>query len=164
MATVLERFTTSLQAKVGKCGRCGRTLTDPASVARGLGPVCWGKSHGDVFERDLDASDEEWERREKLLRSGGESDLGVNWQWIDPDSTAALQIPRTMRVSMRYRKDSGLFEAYGVVFWGFEQDREIIFASGQEIRTVWRAAINAGPQSEARVAAYQRGMRRRARA
>ena len=24
----------------GKCGRCGRALTDPESIARGLGPVC----------------------------------------------------------------------------------------------------------------------------
>lgn len=24
----------------GRCARCGRTLTDPASIARGLGPVC----------------------------------------------------------------------------------------------------------------------------
>lgn len=27
----------------GKCGRCGRKLTVPASVARGLGPECAGK-------------------------------------------------------------------------------------------------------------------------
>jgi len=25
---------------IGKCARCGRTLTNPKSVARGLGPVC----------------------------------------------------------------------------------------------------------------------------
>lgn len=24
----------------GRCGRCGRELTDPASIARGIGPVC----------------------------------------------------------------------------------------------------------------------------
>lgn len=26
----------------GRCGRCGRTLTDPVSIARGIGPVCAG--------------------------------------------------------------------------------------------------------------------------
>ena len=26
----------------GKCGRCGRPLTDPESIARGIGPICAG--------------------------------------------------------------------------------------------------------------------------
>lgn len=30
----------------GRCGRCGRTLTDPESCARGLGPICAGKGVG----------------------------------------------------------------------------------------------------------------------
>ena len=25
----------------GHCGKCGRTLTDPASIQRGIGPECW---------------------------------------------------------------------------------------------------------------------------
>lgn len=28
----------------GRCGRCGRTLTVPASIESGIGPVCAGKS------------------------------------------------------------------------------------------------------------------------
>lgn len=28
---------------LGRCGRCGRTLTDADSRARGIGPDCWGK-------------------------------------------------------------------------------------------------------------------------
>lgn len=27
----------------GRCGKCGRTLTDPASIAAGLGPTCRGR-------------------------------------------------------------------------------------------------------------------------
>ena len=27
----------------GSCGRCGRTLTVPESIDRGIGPECWGK-------------------------------------------------------------------------------------------------------------------------
>ena len=27
----------------GKCGRCGRKLTVPESIDRGIGPECWGK-------------------------------------------------------------------------------------------------------------------------
>jgi hypothetical protein len=30
----------------GACSRCGRELTDPASIARGLGPVCAEKGMG----------------------------------------------------------------------------------------------------------------------
>jgi hypothetical protein len=26
--------------QVGECGKCHRTLTDPASIAKGIGPVC----------------------------------------------------------------------------------------------------------------------------
>jgi hypothetical protein len=27
----------------GRCGKCGRRLTDPASIASGLGPICAGR-------------------------------------------------------------------------------------------------------------------------
>ena len=30
-------------AKIGKCARCGRALSDPVSIRRGLGPVCYSK-------------------------------------------------------------------------------------------------------------------------
>lgn len=37
----------------GRCGRCGRALTVPESVVRGLGPECAGKAHpllaGEVY-------------------------------------------------------------------------------------------------------------------
>lgn len=29
--------------ETGTCGACGKTLTDPESVKRGIGPVCWAK-------------------------------------------------------------------------------------------------------------------------
>ena len=29
--------------EIGRCGRCGRTLTDAVSRQRGIGPDCWGK-------------------------------------------------------------------------------------------------------------------------
>jgi hypothetical protein len=39
-----------LEAKlvaVGRCKRCGRGLTDPTSVDRGIGPDCWQKGDRD---------------------------------------------------------------------------------------------------------------------
>lgn len=30
----------------GHCGRCGRTLTVPESIDRGIGPECWSKMGG----------------------------------------------------------------------------------------------------------------------
>lgn len=29
----------------GKCGRCGKALTVPESIARGIGPECWSRMH-----------------------------------------------------------------------------------------------------------------------
>lgn len=29
----------------GFCGRCGKLLTNPESIDRGIGPECWGKMH-----------------------------------------------------------------------------------------------------------------------
>jgi len=31
---------------IGRCGQCGRKLTDPESVERGIGPVCDGRRIG----------------------------------------------------------------------------------------------------------------------
>ena len=33
------------------CGRCGRELTDPVSVERGVGPECYGKITGSQHQR-----------------------------------------------------------------------------------------------------------------
>ena len=33
------------------CLRCGRKLSNPKSIARGMGPVCWRKTHLDLMLR-----------------------------------------------------------------------------------------------------------------
>jgi hypothetical protein len=38
-------------AEADKCGRCGRELTDPESIARGIGPECYGQMTGSSHER-----------------------------------------------------------------------------------------------------------------
>lgn len=39
----IEASMTLYGRELGKCGHCGRTLTDEDSRARGIGPVCYGK-------------------------------------------------------------------------------------------------------------------------
>ncbi len=136
----------SATAGWGKCSRCGKALKDPVSVMRGMGPICWALAKGEIFEHDMDAPEEEWTRRDHVLRRGGEIDLGVNWRYIDHNPEMALQIPQNMRVSLRFA--NGVFEAYGAIS-GWGEEREIVFGQAADVRTAYRLAINAGPQSEA---------------
>jgi hypothetical protein len=143
---------------IDECTRCGRALKDPVSVERRMGSVCWAKSQGDVFEKDLEASEEEWARREHVLRIGGEIDLGVNWPWLDPEKveTHALVLPQTMRVSLRYDDSFGAFVASGVV-----AGVEVIFSLHTDLKAAYRAAVNMGPAREAEYHRYRRRMARR---
>ena len=40
-------------AEADNCGRCGRQLTDPESIARGIGPECFGMMTGSSHERRI---------------------------------------------------------------------------------------------------------------
>jgi hypothetical protein len=40
-------------AEADRCGRCGRELTDPESIARGVGPECYGQLTGSAHERRI---------------------------------------------------------------------------------------------------------------
>lgn len=136
--------TRTVARQAGKCARCGRAISDPASLARGVGPVCWRACGGDIFAADLQADQTEWDRREQLLREGGEIDLGVNWRYIDHDPNMALQLPWQLRVSVRFR--DGAFEAYGVASWA-GQSKEIVFGRSADLRSAYAAAVQAGPAS-----------------
>jgi hypothetical protein len=127
-----------------QCTRCGRQLTDPVSIDRALGPVCYAKSGGGIFDRDLEADEKEWKRREDLLKNGGEIDLGVNWDYPDPGN---LIRGCFMRISVRFR--DGAFEAYGHVYKPGRGTEEIIFARDTDIKAVYRTAVIAGPISNA---------------
>ena len=42
----------------GRCKRCRRKLTNPDSLERGYGPVCWGKVHVvNIFENQQKVKD-----------------------------------------------------------------------------------------------------------
>lgn len=153
---------TEMKGKIGQCQRCNRKLTDPRSVARGMGPYCYKLCGGGIFDGDLDADEAEWTRREEVLKNGGEIDFGVNWKHIDYDPEKALQLPRSMRASVRYR--DGAFEAYGHIF-GFDGEaQEILFARSTDLKMVYRKAVEAGPASNAMVDRIKRSNARKVRA
>lgn len=136
------------QATPGRCMRCNRVLSNPHPIARSLGPVCYKKSGGGVFDADLQADDSEWARREQLLKAGGEIDLGVNWDYPDPGNMIRGY---NMRVSVRFK--DGAFEAYGCLMKPGKDHEEVIFARGQDLKVIYREAIAAGPTATAQ--AYQ---------
>lgn len=129
-------------ASKSQCARCGRGLKDPKSIARGMGPICWAESGGGIFDADLQADEKEWARREEVLKSGGEIDLGVNWQYpLDYGETV------NMRVSVRYK--DGAFEAYGCLMMVEKltgrYGKEVLFFRSNDLKEVYKAAIEAGP-------------------
>ncbi len=147
--------------RIGQCARCHRALKDPVSVERGMGRVCWAKSMGDAFEGDLEATDEVWARREETLRKGGEIDLGCNWEYDRGEGYPACRV----RVSLRYLDETGEFEAYGRLLGATGDDiTEVSFKIHADLRTVYRAAVMAGPRCTAQAAWRRRQLARRCRA
>ncbi|OPY63645.1 MAG: hypothetical protein A4E56_00368 [Pelotomaculum sp. PtaU1.Bin065] len=135
------------------CIRCGHRLKDPKSIKRGIGSICYRDSGGGTFDGDMDAVPEEWQRREQILKRGGEIDLGVNWQYPVPGD----MLPANMRVSIRC--NDGFFEAYGCVL-KTDGNEEILFARGTDLKDIYRVAVEAGPSCTAqayrsRVKAYR---------
>jgi len=122
-----------------------------------MGPVCWARSKGGTFDRLLDASDEKWQKREELLRAGGEEDLGANWRW--PLLVDGVTITVQARISVRYNAERDRYEAYARVFHPTAPYDEVLY-SGKDVRAAYRAAVQMGPEMEAR--AY-RATRRAAR-
>lgn len=140
-----------------KCARCGRKLTDPTSVRRGMGPVCWAACKGDVFEKDLEASDEEWAEREQDLKAGAEIDFGCNWRYMpDPNS-----LPVSGRISLRYVGSEDCFEAYAHV--PIPEPHEISLGKSRDIRIAYEIAVRSGPEMEATAYRMTRAARRRSR-
>lgn len=42
-----------------RCGKCGRALTDPISIARGIGPECYGSDTGSKHQTKISAVEED---------------------------------------------------------------------------------------------------------
>jgi len=142
-----------------------------------MGPVCWSASQGETFEADLEASDEEWARREAVLRNHGEIDLGCNWEYDQGED----YLPCNIRVSIRFIRPhrtlpewpNGVYEAYGRLInprhlahptiGECEQAAEVTFAAGTDLRTIYAAAVLAGPRCTAQAAWRRRQLARRFR-
>lgn len=150
----------SPQEKTSKCARCARGLSDPTSQARGMGPVCYGKSGGGVFDKDLEADEKEWERRREhltLARTplgdgkfepyGPEIDLGANWKILRSEISV---LPLTCSISVRYNFDTENFEAYGRIHHMAANQPDIVFYSGKDLKAAYREAVAAGPREQAK--------------
>ena len=58
--------------KETNCAMCGRALKDASSIARGYGPVCWGRVLQAAMEQeDADMDIGEGENATTLINQGG---------------------------------------------------------------------------------------------
>lgn len=168
-----ERIQTLQGKGSGQCARCNRALKDPVSIDRGLGPVCYSKSGGGVFDKDMEADEQEWDRRKQhlmLARTplgngqfepyGPEIDLGANWTFYRPEISV---LPLRGSISVRYNFDTENFEGYARIHQLPKNDpnREIVYYSGKDLRAAYRAAVSAGPMEKAR---YDRAVKNQRRA
>lgn len=67
---------------IGDCGRCGKTLTDPESRTRGIGPECikhYNKFTGDPGKTSFEREYSKEELREKLVQIGREGSTSAAW-------------------------------------------------------------------------------------
>jgi hypothetical protein len=52
------------------CGRCGRPLSDPVSIDRGIGPECYGRGTGSQHQHKGEQQAHEQAVREEYARTG----------------------------------------------------------------------------------------------
>jgi hypothetical protein len=97
------------------CKRCGRTLKDPVSIARGLGPVCAGSGGSSSRRRPPRTRDRSGARYEAVANGSGQ--LRLFAQGSDPDETvkmskrariAAAKERRRLRFQLRRAFQCGL--------------------------------------------------------
>ena len=143
------------------CARCGRKLTNPHSIGRSLGPVCYRKTGGGVFDGDLIDIVAELALREQLLNRGGEHDFGW-WDYVEQTPGGPVPVTRGLRISVRC--EMGRYIAYGAFHKFGLVTGEVVFYNGPDLREAWRAAIAAGPECNAAAYRVRRGIVRAWRA
>ena len=79
------------------CSRCGKSLTDPTSVARGVGPECWAVavSAGTTLRRPLSAEDFRPLVGRRVLVAGGFTVIGAGADTVVEGVDEELVVLRT---------------------------------------------------------------------
>jgi len=109
-------------ASVGRCGKCHRLLTDPVSLARGYGPICWTSvRRGPEEQRQPLVPPRDWDITEASLPTGpatktyqgirykdGAADVVVNTRETDNDYGNIRHLPH-----VPYHSPSGFEWGYG---------------------------------------------------
>lgn len=115
-----------------RCGRCGRALTDPVSIERGIGPECYGRETGSQHETK--------QRPEPTVATGTAGEIvaafGESWLAAERREVEAARKPQTLT-----DKD-GVYKAEG----DWRQRRRIASAERRE-RSAERAS---SPDSQLR--------------
>jgi hypothetical protein len=58
---------------IGRCGHCRRTLTDPESRARGIGPVCYGRTQMHTWASVYDAQNRRIQVQDERRSAGADA-------------------------------------------------------------------------------------------
>lgn len=89
----------------GRCGKCGRLLTTPESVQRGIGPECWVQLNGGNYPHlavQAELADEEASRIAD--QQEGESEERLPYWHEDADGEYEADIAERQAVANAYRR------------------------------------------------------------
>jgi len=81
-----------------RCGKCARTLTDPVSIRRGIGPDCYGAGTGSQHE--VKHTDEQLNLEDEFLEGLDYEDENFSHPDVDKDEPTPAQRARSARQAL----------------------------------------------------------------